>query len=472
MEYSLPKIWMGRIQKYWDKIMPSNYPVSSSEFALKFDTVEEKAAVEKLEDTLGTEESVIKELVPEGTVVSSYIGTYNVTGTPDEETLLSPEKVNSDNILALHYDIESDTWSKVEDAHVVDGYVWGTLESFCPIAIVEYRKDIHKENVDNNEDAVVCEGNIVKITQKDESTLLVSSESTGTVIELTVGSKNIPIVGGSYDGSVVESTNVSVVGVTCPKLYIIGGSYFYSDEEGFVPATNKNASVNVIDSTIDSIAGMKGAVRVDNFNYTLKNSTLKYIGAGNSYVAAKKKDVNKKDCSFASNAWVKNVKGTIDTTEIATNTFLGGNSGYLYVDSIDVTATNSTFNYFIMGGSNGFTKNCTVDMKNSSAKIYQTTNRGGVGAMDAEFTGCTIDKLFVGGDATDSGVDGTTESIKYEINSADNDTYTICLGTEAGKLLTTDDVKNIVKYVKASRSANVTVETDVANVLGDRYVVK
>ena len=47
MCYRLPKIWLGRIQKYWDKIMPSDYPVSDSVFALKFDTEEITAAVVK-----------------------------------------------------------------------------------------------------------------------------------------------------------------------------------------------------------------------------------------------------------------------------------------------------------------------------------------------------------------------------------------------------------------------------------------
>ena len=53
MCYKLPKIWLGRIQKYWDKIMPNDYPVSDSVFALKFDTEEITAAVVKFEDEIG-----------------------------------------------------------------------------------------------------------------------------------------------------------------------------------------------------------------------------------------------------------------------------------------------------------------------------------------------------------------------------------------------------------------------------------
>ena len=40
MDYKLPKIWMGRIQKYWDKFIPKGFPVSSSKFSLKYETEE------------------------------------------------------------------------------------------------------------------------------------------------------------------------------------------------------------------------------------------------------------------------------------------------------------------------------------------------------------------------------------------------------------------------------------------------
>ena len=42
MDYKLPKIWMGRIQKYWDKFIPKGFPVSSSKFSLKYETEEIK----------------------------------------------------------------------------------------------------------------------------------------------------------------------------------------------------------------------------------------------------------------------------------------------------------------------------------------------------------------------------------------------------------------------------------------------
>ena len=82
MCYSLPKVWLGRIQKYWDKIMPADFPHSSSEFSFKFDSEKTTEAVNKFNNEFGTEESVVNTLIPEGNFVSNYLGVYNVTGTP------------------------------------------------------------------------------------------------------------------------------------------------------------------------------------------------------------------------------------------------------------------------------------------------------------------------------------------------------------------------------------------------------
>ena len=142
----LSKLTVVRIQKYWDRIMPADYPYSSSEFSLKFDTDEIKTAVEKFENELETEESVVLSVLPENTFVSKYIGVYEVKGAVNELTLLSPEKVDSENVIAMHYLTESDSWEKIEDIEIKDGYVWGKLTSFSPIAIIEYMKDIHIES--------------------------------------------------------------------------------------------------------------------------------------------------------------------------------------------------------------------------------------------------------------------------------------------------------------------------------------
>ena len=126
MCYTLPKIWQARIQKYWDKVMPANYPKSDSVFSLTFDNAEDKAAVTEFEETIKSEESVVATSIPEGHFFTEYLGCYDVTTDVDpipEEgiyTLLSPEKVTTnDTVTALHY--ENGEWVVVEDAAVVDG---------------------------------------------------------------------------------------------------------------------------------------------------------------------------------------------------------------------------------------------------------------------------------------------------------------------------------------------------------------
>ena len=470
----LPKIWQGRIQKYWDRIMPSNYPHSASIFALKFTTDEETEAVKTLESQLGTEESVITNFIPEGYVIASYIGTYEVSGTAGVKTLLSPEKVISDNIIALHYNTETSNWEKVADAEVIDGYVWGTLDNFSPIAIVDYRKDIHKETAIDGLVAgtyIVCEGNVVKITQDETGVITLKSESTGT--SFVLDSKTY-IIGGSTDGRHIDKTLISAIGITAKDIVaeIYGGSFYWNDTE-LISATVDEINVNISDSTgVGAVTGSSGMVRTNNVNITINNSKVSWTGCGESYNTVKKKDANSADCSFASLAWVKNSKFILNNVTSGL-TYCSGNSGYLYVDHNEATVTGGNHKYLINGGSNGYTKESEYIVKDTTVGIYQSTNRGIVGSAKASFSGCNISHLFIGGDASDSTVTGTTENIRCEINHTNgSDNYNIELGTEAGAIITSVDVATIVESIKVSRSANITISDETVNVLGSKYIIK
>ena len=143
MQYSLPKLWLARIPDIWDRHMPANYPVSSSEFSLSFGDEETRNAVIEMEHNLGTDESIItEEILPENCVMTGYVGTYDVLAESGVETLLSPERVDTDNVIAMHYAVtdgeENGEWVQIEDIEVRDGYVWGTLTDFSPIAIFTY----------------------------------------------------------------------------------------------------------------------------------------------------------------------------------------------------------------------------------------------------------------------------------------------------------------------------------------------
>ena len=74
----LPKLWLEVIQKYWEKRVPTDYPKTSSEFALEFKSKEVSDAVKLMEDKLNTEESIITtDVVPEGQRIGKYLGTYD-----------------------------------------------------------------------------------------------------------------------------------------------------------------------------------------------------------------------------------------------------------------------------------------------------------------------------------------------------------------------------------------------------------
>ena len=79
MKYSLPKLWLARIPEIWDRTLPANFPKSSSEFSLSYGKQEILDAVMEMEANLGTDESIIDSVVPEGSVCSGYLGTYDVT---------------------------------------------------------------------------------------------------------------------------------------------------------------------------------------------------------------------------------------------------------------------------------------------------------------------------------------------------------------------------------------------------------
>ena len=471
MCYMLPKLWMGRIQKYWDKIMPNDFPASDSTFNIKFDTEEQTAAVTKLEKELGTEDSVVSSFIPEGTVVSGYIGTYDVKGTPGVETLLSPEKITSENVKALHLK-EDGEWEAIENAHIKDGYLWGTLESFSPVAVIEYRKDIHIEELDAplaGNKYIVCEGNTVRILKSKDGKVILRSESTGTEIELT---EKMLIIGGSIDGSPIKKTSITVSGVDSDfvgKIY--GGSYFWSDEEEISPATVDEINVLIINSNIGPVTGSTGMVRTNTFNLTIKNATINYIGAGESWNDAKKKDCNESNCSYASLAWLKKMNLSVENLETEL-LYCAGNTGYFFVDEIKSNIIGGNYQWLISGGSNGITNKTIVTIKDANIDMLQNVNRGIVGDSKIIISGSNVKTLAISGDPTDSTVNGITNKIRYEINAAENGKYNIVVGTQGGKKLTSEQIKSVIDCIKVSRSVDVTISNEDLALLGEKYIVK
>lgn len=469
MCYTLPKVWLGRIQKYWDKIMPADFPHSSSEFSFKFDTEEVSAAVVKFEEELGTEESVISTLIPEGNFLTNYFGTYNVTGVPGELTLLSPQKMDTkDEVTAIHYDNEADEWSVIEDTQIIDGYVWGTLESFSPIAIIASRKEVHLETevdgIKGVSSFIVCEGNPVKVIYGTEATYVLNLAS-GKRFEVP---RKTYLIGGSIDGREIESTSITLKNVLSSAFVskIIGGSVYNYADETIAPAKVGTINVYMEKSAVGALTGSIGAVRTEQVNYNLIDSVAGWIGCGESFA-----EVNTPNPSFGSRSWTKNVKYNLKNSK-SQIVFCGQNCEYHYVDNTECIIDGGKYDYVINGGSNASTGTSTITASNAKIGIYQSTNRGNVKSATAKFTDCIVDNLFVGGDATDKTVTGTTENIKITINAGSGE-YNIVNGTEAGELLTKEQIKEIVTYVKVSRNAGtVNISDEFRALLGDKYIIK
>lgn len=463
MQYSLPKLWLARIPDIWDKTIPTGYPVSSSEFSLSFGDEDTRQAVLEMEANLKTEESIITSVIPENHVCNGYVGTYDVIAEAGVETLLSPEKVNTENVIAMHYNSNTDGWEQIEDISVKDGYVWGTLQDFSPIAIFTYIKDIHEEasvpGVSAN--VIVCEGNVVKIYSDEDGKVYVESGTTGTKIEVT---KKSIVIGGSADGRAIEKTSIAVVGIkdNTKVNKIIGGSVYI--DEGFTTV----GSVNVTgkDSVIGGLTGSFGAVRTQSVNYDLENATIGFMGCGEGY-----RQVGTPNPSFASRDWAKDVN--IKLVNVTANlAFFGQNCEYFYVHNTNAYVEGGKFDYMILGGSNDGTNKTEAVVKDAQIGIFQTTNRGNVADAKATFTGCTIDHLYVGGDASDSTVTGTTTKFKYEINASDHGSYVFENGTEAGKLLDAETADRIIDSIKVSRNVDVTIAPELLNILGAKYIIK
>lgn len=467
-KHELPKIWQGRVQKYWDKLLPAGYPSSSSTFSTSFKSDAALVAVEKMEDELNTENCIALEAIPENTFVSSYVGVYDVEGTPGEYTLLCPEKVSSENVVVLHYNENKDAWETVKEVEVIDGYVWGKLDSFSPIAVFEYKNDImivdgpivgpHKDC----ELVVVGNGNPMKVYGEDDKVFVVGP--TGVPVEIT---KKANIIGGSIDGTALESTDVTIEGVKNQNIIarVYGGSSFDNSEE--VPFTTvESVNVKVIDSELNLVTGSVGAVRVDTSNVTIKDSKVTNVATGQSMITGiRDASVSGVDPDFSCNVWVKNSNLVVSNSEIEL-LFTAGNAGNQYTNNAYCKAEDSKIGWFTAGGgSNGKTDFDIAEIVNCEIKVFQTVNRGKVGSVKTKIDNCSIENLYIGGETEDKTVTGTTGLVKLDIVAG---TYNIVAGTDGGEVITNND---IVEYIKISDS-EVTISDELVTILGSKYIVK
>jgi hypothetical protein len=426
------KVWLQRVAGYGELTIPDNYPASSSTFSLDF-SEEDKAAIVAMEANIGTDESIVKpEDLPENTLLGEYVGTFDVNGEAGVETLLSPVKLNTPNAVAYHYNEEGKSWDKIEDAHVVDGYVYGTLDSFSPIAVFGVKRDTYLDTSNHvvKRPLFVANG-IPVIISLDENGKTVVKDANGKVTELP---SNAYVIGGTVDGSNLDSTSVTVKGGKVSK--ILAGSFSDDPKNS---AVVKKAVVNLSSNAwVGGLTGTYYASKIEEFVLNANNSYVAWIGNGESiwqdgpgHPDAGSMDV----MNLSAKQYVK--KFTVNADGLTCPLlFLGGNCGLTYTVEGSANLVNSNIQYLICGGSNGGTdKTGKLSVRNSKIQYFQTNNRGFIKNIhDVTFTNCEITNLFVAGDSTDSSVTGTTGFVE-KIQVSKSTLQKLYAGTQGGKVI-------------------------------------
>lgn len=466
MCYELPKIWQGRIKKYWDRTIPANYPASDSKFSLTFATAEEKAAVEKFEEELGTDESVVKDFIPEDSFLSGYLGVYDVSGIPGEKVLLNPEKVTSeDPFKVLHF--VNDEWTEVTDVELIDGYIWGTLEEFSPIAVVFSKKEIEITTLPwFVGDIVVGNGNPVSIISKEDGKCYMVNKSSGK--ELVIPDSAKAIIGGTADGTDLKESSIVVDNVDNANLNVYAGSFFYNGEEEGKHSVNVDvATIKVVNSKIRSVNVSYGGVRTKQFNCYCDGLEAFFTASGYVTISKIGKDANgSMDLSLASNQWVKNANLEFKNAKV-TWLYTGGNSGYSYTVNATCKLDGCVIDGGITcGGSNGRSENVTMEIINTESVQCQSVNRGIVNNVSVKVKDSDIKELAALG-SSDDDVTGIIEG--SSTLNVDGGTYKLIVGRYGEGFATNADHIN---YVKISRSADYEISNEDLAILGDKFIVK
>jgi len=467
----LPKIYLAVIPKYWFFPIP-DHPASSSEFSLKYDSEAEYDAVKEMEANLNTEDSIVTpEDIPENDKLSLYLGTYNVTGTPGELTLLSPQKIgNKDTgVVAYHYvstDEETGEWVKIEDAQIIDGYVYGTLESFSPIAVFTVKPDTYF--VESGQymgcPTYVANGIPIVVSVNDKNKTIVT-DAYGKVTEIPATTM---IVGGSYDRD-LESVNITIKGNVKIKG-IRAGSIRDGAEETALRVGKITVNIEGLDRTSCGITGSYGAVKTEEVEFNIKDSRLSFCGAGESICNGN--DANAEwgqNCSLASKAWVKKAVITLDNSYVNC-AYAGCNCGYMYGDDVEIIAKNgSSADWFLACGSNGHTNKAKATAIDSTIDVMQTTNRGPVEESHLVVKNSTVNYLFPTGDSTDKTVNGTINKSRVDVTNGKVNLYP---GTNNGVVITAEDADKIIDVIKISRTTDLAYKEDADTILGKKIVIK
>ena len=468
----LPKCWLAVIPKYWYPSLPIDYPETDTVF--DFVKGEDKVAMIEMESNLGTEDSIIAaEDVPEKEAVGAYLGTYDVQAESGEEALLSPNKLpdNAVGAIAYHYDSEADSWNKIEDIEIRDGYVYATLDSYSPIAVFALKKtayyDTSKSMIPAN--VYVCNGLNTKVYINDEDKLV--AETDGVITELT---ESDAIVGGTYDGSDVESTNLYLKGVKID--FVIGGSWMYGTLDDGVRNHTKKVNVTAVDCEIGTLTGAGIWNCVDEVVINTTGCKISR-GLGNQMAYYQKHDSNHtledSNKGVGSNQYVKKSIITAKDCKIYC-LFAAGNNGFATAIDSSLYAEGCECDYLCNGSSNGTTYNVNSTIKNCKVDALNNNNRGywGNGSIVSK-GGNEINKQYVLGDITDMPtalVTGKVNTIDLDATDTINEFYVGAVGDK--EITSAEDAAKYIELIKISRSTNIIYANSADVILKDIIRIK
>ncbi len=467
----LPKCILARIDKFWYPTIPTNYPkTTSAEF--DFPKGDDKVATITMEENLGTENSIISaEDVPEREAVGAYIGTYDVTAEAGERALVSPNKLpkNAVGALAYHYNADEDTWNLIDTVEVEDGYVYATLEEFSPIAVFALTRaayyDTTKEHLPYN--VFVCNGIATKVYKNEEDKIIAKAGDFEQ--ELT---EDDSIVGGSYDGTPIESTSIYLENI---KLqYVVAGSWVTGKDLKNHTKTAKLVAKNC-EFRIVTGAGIWNCI--DDLDIELIDCKVN-SGVGNQMSFHNNRYSNKtmedSDKGLASNQYVKKSNIVVKNCTIDT-LYSGGNNGYSTTLDANLVAENCKCTYACNGQSNGTIYNTKSIFTNCQIEYLNNNNRGHYGDGNITLNGGNIIKHgFLFADIADMGKETADirGKIAYDFNAGDK-FEDLCVGAVGqAEITTADEAAKYIKILKVSRDADITYTRNANIILKDIIRIK
>ncbi len=214
------------------------------------------------------------------------------------------------------------------------------------------------------------------------------------------------IFGGSHAKN-VETTSITMNGGTVANIF--GGGLHNS----VVKKTNIVINGGKVTSTVSGgSANLLAGTKCKGDYYTnsndLKNSTTKV-----------------EEANIIING------GSIDVV-------FGGGESYSYTGNSKIQVNTGNINYIVAAGANGYTKSADVQITGGTVNVFQSVNRGQIESADVEVSGGTVKTLYVGGDSSDTSVNGTISKVEVDI-LGDAKVEKLEIGTSGGKEIGTDE---------------------------------